>query len=123
MLEVEPPVGVGCVEAYAIKIPPSWPSDPQVWFVQVEAQFAVRGIIAQCMMYHHIVGTLSGDCDGDQRPAAVTTRGQLVRHPQSEVNRTHCCLRTTPIAAVVHGRRGGEPETHAVAALNAATAW
>ena len=53
--EVEP----GRVEAYSIKIPPFWPSDPQVWFIQVEAQFAARGITAQQTKYHHIVASLS----------------------------------------------------------------
>ena len=59
MLEEEPPVGAGHVEAYATKTPPFWPTDPQVWFVQVEAQFAVRGITAHRRMYQHIVGSLS----------------------------------------------------------------
>ena len=58
MFEEEPPVGAGQVEAYAIRIFPFWPTDPQVWFVQVEAQFAERGITAQYTMYHHIVGSL-----------------------------------------------------------------
>ena len=59
MLEEEHPVGAGRIEAYAIKISPLWPTTPQVWFVQVEMQFAVRGITSQCKMSHHIVGSLS----------------------------------------------------------------
>ena len=46
-------------EAYSIKNPPFWPSVPQVWFIQVEAQFAARGITAQQTKYHHIVVSLS----------------------------------------------------------------
>ena len=49
----------GRVEEYAMKIPPYWTSDPKIWFVQVKAQFAVRGITAQRTMYHHVVGSLS----------------------------------------------------------------
>ena len=40
MSDEEPAVGTGHVEAYAIKIPPFRPTDPQAWFMQVEAQFA-----------------------------------------------------------------------------------
>ena len=86
MSDEELPVGAGHVEAYTIKIPPFWPTDPHIWFVQVEAQFAARGITSQHKMYHHIMGSLSRDCNGDQRPAAVTTRGQPVQRPQTKVN-------------------------------------
>ena len=55
----ECPAEAGWVEAYAMKIPPYWPADPQFWFVYVEVQFAARGITAQCTMYHHSVSSLS----------------------------------------------------------------
>ena len=51
----EPTEEPGHIEAYAMKLSPYWTSDPQIWFVQVEAQFAARGITAQRTMYHHIV--------------------------------------------------------------------
>ena len=122
----EEPLGeTGHVEAYAIKIPPFLPTDPQVWFIPVEAQFAARGITALRTVYYHIVGSLSlsRDCNRDQRPAAASTRGQPVQCPQTKIDRTHCRFGTIQIAAVVHGRRTWGPEAHMVAALNAATAW
>ena len=59
MSDKELPVGADRVEAYAMKIPPYWPADSQVWFVQVEAQIAARSITSQRTMYRHIVGSLS----------------------------------------------------------------
>ena len=76
MSDEELSVGVGHVEAYTIKIPPFWPTDQQVRFVQVEAQFAARGITSQRMMYHHIIGSLS--------PKIATEIGDLLLGPPED---------------------------------------
>ena len=48
------------VAAVSIKLPPFWPSDPQIWFAQVEAQFATRGgITAQRTMFDYIIANLN----------------------------------------------------------------
>ena len=50
--------------AVAIKLPTFWAQQPEVWFLQAEAQFHIRKITDDTTKYYHVVaaGFAAGCC-------------------------------------------------------------
>lgn len=49
------------ISAVAIKLPPFWISKPELWFVQIEAQFATRNITSDITKYNYAVAALDSE--------------------------------------------------------------
>lgn len=63
----------GRVNTVQIKIPPFWKADPDLWFLQIEAQFTSCGIRADLSKYNQIVGKLDTD--------TLTAVSDIVKNP------------------------------------------
>ena len=72
----DPPAAAGSEIATvtSMKLPPFWPSDPELWFAQVEAQFACRRVTSQQTRFDHVVASLSPEF-------ATEVRDLLIKPP------------------------------------------
>ena len=48
------------VHAVALKLPPFWADEPDIWFAQAESQFTLRSIVAEDTKFHYVVAALDG---------------------------------------------------------------
>lgn len=75
---------VPAVAAVSVKLPPFWPTDPEVWFAQVEAQFTTKGVTSQKTRFQYVVSSLSPEF-------AMEVRDLLLRPP---ANNPYTTLKT-----------------------------
>ena len=75
------PVPQPRVSAVTIKLPPFWPTDPAVWFLQVEAQFSLKGIVQQRTRFDHVIAVLA--------PEVATEVRDLILNPPDDTPYDH----------------------------------
>ena len=69
------------VAAVTLKLPAFWPADPELWFKQVESQFATRNITTDETKYHYLVAALTPE-------TAAEVRDLLIAPPAADLYKT-----------------------------------
>ncbi|XP_055950353.1 uncharacterized protein LOC129984489 [Argiope bruennichi] len=90
------------VSRVGVKLPPFWKANPALWFVQLEAQFALAGITADDTKFNHVVSAVDSDIlncvsdiilkppDTDKYP---TLKKRLIElHSESEASKIRTLL-------------------------------
>ncbi|KAM7313483.1 uncharacterized protein ISCGN_003345 [Ixodes scapularis] len=62
----------GGLSALHLRLPQFWPADPQIWFAQVESQFATARITSQVQRFHHIIAALPPNIAAEIRDLVLT---------------------------------------------------
>ena len=75
--------------AVSVKLPPFWPLDSQLWFAQVQAQFAIPGITSQKTMFDYVIASFAPEFAAEIRdliltPPAETPYDVLKKHSSKE---------------------------------------
>ena len=58
--------------AVSVNLPPFWPSDSQLRFTQVQAQFPIRGIMSQKTKFDYVIASLAPKFAADIRNLILT---------------------------------------------------
>lgn len=61
------------VNAVRIRVPPFWKNDPQLWFLQLEAQFALSNIVSDLTKFNTVVGNVE--------PSFLDPVKDIIRNP------------------------------------------
>lgn len=56
----------------SVRIPPFWPSDPEIWFAQIEAQFANANITTDLTKYNYVVSNLDSQYATEVRDIIIS---------------------------------------------------
>lgn len=64
------------INKVSIRVPPFWKPDPVLWFCQLEAQFAISGIVVDGTKYNTVVAHIESDI--------LASVGDIIRNPPEQ---------------------------------------
>ena len=108
--------------AVSVRLPPFWPANPQVWFVQVDARFSKRGITTLRTKYQEIFCTPYRVCHGDSGPSPWPAWRRAVWEVETPTYCVHSRLGASKASTTSYGGGTQRPKTIPVAAENATSA-
>ena len=71
-----PPTTTIAAATVSVKLPPFWPSDPEIWFAQVEATFTTRRITSEKTRFDYMITSLSPE-------VATEIRDLILKPPET----------------------------------------
>ncbi|GFQ93959.1 uncharacterized protein TNCT_87391 [Trichonephila clavata] len=96
------------VSRVGVKLPPFWKANPALWFVQLEAQFALAGITPDNTKFNHVISAIDSDisncvCDIILKPPDAdkysTLKNRLIElHSESEASKIRTLLQGSNLA-------------------------
>ncbi|KAF8790196.1 hypothetical protein HNY73_005257 [Argiope bruennichi] len=87
----------GNIARVAVKAPPFWRANPQLWCKQMERQFILTGVTTEITKFHHIVSVLQAE--------ELEVVGDIMQDPPAE--RPYEALRRRLCSQYAQNQRGG----------------
>ena len=106
----EEPASQATVTAYAIslKLPDFWPSDPELWFAQVEALFEAQNITQEKTKFAHIVRVLPARYASEVRDIILRPPEQPYKAIKEELQKRVCMSRRQQLQQLLHAEDLGD---------------
>ena len=88
--------------AVSLKLPDFWPSDPELWFAQVEAQFDAQGITSERTKFGHVVRVLPAQYASEVRDVILQPPENPYTTIKAELQKRVCPSRRQQLQQLIH---------------------